>query len=80
MRNGFNRLMSRSIFTESDTIVGRDGDGAELREGSETDGAATIGDKVEEGATEGDDGAVGGETVHDCFHGVFSDTVADVST
>lgn len=55
-----------------------DPDDAVLREGRETHSADSVRDKVEESSGGGDVHAVGGETVHDCTHGVLTDTVSDV--
>lgn len=77
---GLDRLVGRAVLTKTDGVVGGDVDDTLLREGRETDGTSGVGDEVEESATSGDEGAVGGETVHDGGHGVLAHTVAHVAT
>lgn len=79
MRQGLDRLMGWAIFAESDAVVRGDVDDSVMAHGAESDGSSGVGDEVEEGPAEGDDGPVGGETVHDAGHGVLADTVADVA-
>ena len=79
MSNRLDRLVCRTIFSQTNTIVCGDGDGTEFGERSKPHCAGGVGDKVEEGAAEGDDCSVGGETIHNSFHRVFADAVADVS-
>lgn len=78
MSDRLDGLMGWTVFSETDTVVCGDGDGTEFGEGGETHCSRAVRDKVEEGAAKGDDCAVGGETVHDRFHGMFTDAVADV--
>lgn len=77
---GLDRLVSRAVFTETDGVVGRDHEGADLRKRRQTAGTGGVGNEVEESTTGRDDGAVGGKTVHDSSHGVLTDTVAEVAT
>lgn len=74
-----NRLVGRAVLTQTNGVVGSNPDGADLREGRQTDGTSAIGDEVEEGTGVRQDGAVGGETVHDGTHGVLTDTIADIA-
>ena len=80
MGNGFNGLMSWSVFPQTDTIVCSNGDGTEFGKGGKTNCSGCIGDEIEECSAKWDDCAVGCETVHHGFHSVFTDSVADVST
>ncbi len=73
------RLVGGAVLAEADGVVCRDVDDAAVGESGEADGAGGVGDEVQEGAAEGDDGPVGGETVHDAGHGVLAHTVADVA-
>ena len=75
-----NRLVGRTVLTQTDGVVGGNVDGADTGEGRQTDSTGGVGDEVQEGTTSGDDGTVGGETVHDGGHGVLTDTVAEVAT
>ena len=75
-----NRLVSRTILTQTNGVVGGDPDNANLGQGGKTDGTGSVGNEVEESTTSGDDGTVGSETVHDGTHGVLTDTVAEIAT
>ena len=77
---GLNRLVSGAVLTKTDRVVGGDVKDTLLGEGGETDGTGGVGDEVKESATGGDEGAVGGKTVHDCGHSVLAHTVAHVAT
>lgn len=74
------RLVSRAVLAQTDGVVGGHPDSADARQGRQTDGTGSVGDEVEESTTVGDDGSVGGQTVHDGTHGVLTDTVSDVSS
>jgi len=74
------RLVSWSVLTKTDGVVGGDVDDTVLREGGETDGTGGVGDEVEESTTGWDDGTVGGHTVHCSSHGVLTDTVTHVAS
>lgn len=76
----FDRLVGRTVLTETDGVVGSDVDDADAGEGGQTKSTSGIGDEVEESTTGGDDGAVGSKTVHNGSHGVLTHTVADVAT
>lgn len=76
---GLNGLVSRTVLTQTDGVVGSDVDDTDAREGRETDGTGGVGDEVQEGTGGGDNGTVGSETVHDGSHGVLTDTVAEVA-
>jgi hypothetical protein len=81
MREGLDRLMGWSILTKSDRVVGGDPDVADAGKGREADRSSSVGNEVQEGTGVWDDvSSVGGETVHDSTHGVFTDTIADVTT
>jgi hypothetical protein len=73
------RLVSGAILTKTDGVVGSDVDQTLVGESGETDGTGGVGDEVEESSTSGDDGTVGGQTVHDGGHGVLTDTVPHVT-
>lgn len=76
---GLNGLMGRSVLTQTDGVVGSNVDGADVGESREANGASGVGNEVEESASSWDDGTVGSHTVHDTGHGVFTDTVTDVT-
>lgn len=76
---GLNRLVSRTVLTQTDGVVGSDVDDANAGESGQTDGTGSVGDEVQEGTGSGDDGTVGSKTVHDSSHGVLTDTVAEVA-
>lgn len=80
VRQGLDRLVGRTVLSQTDRVVGRDVDDANVRESGQADGARGVRDEVEESTTGGDDGTVGGETVHDSGHGMLTHTVADVAT
>lgn len=48
--DSLNRLVSRSVLSQSDRVVSRDPDDPEVREGSETNGSSGVRNKVEEGS------------------------------
>ena len=73
------RLVSGTVLTKTDGVVGGDVDDTLLGEGRETDGTGGVRDEVEESATSGDEGTVSLKTVHDGGHGVLTDTVAHVA-
>jgi hypothetical protein len=75
-----NRLVSRTVLTKSNGVVGCDPDGADPGKGGQTDGTGSVGDEVEESARVWQNGTVSGKTVHDGTHGVLTDTVADIAT
>ena len=77
---GLNRLVSGTVLTQTDGVVGSDVDDTDAREGGQAEGTGGVGDEVEESTTGGDDGTVGSKTVHDGSHGVLTHTVADVAT
>lgn len=77
---GLNRLVSGTVLTQTDGIVGSDVDDTDAGEGGQTEGTGGVGNEVQESTTGGDDGAVGSKTVHDGGHGVLTHTVADVAT
>lgn len=74
------RLVGRSVLTETDRVVGGDLDDSEVGKSGKSDGTGGVGDKVEESGAEGDDTSVGGETVADGGHTVLSDTESEVSS
>ena len=74
-----NRLVSRTVLTQTDGVVGSDVDDTDVRQGRETNGTGSIGNEVQEGTAGRDDSAVGSETVHDSGHSVLTHTVADVA-
>lgn len=74
------RLVSRTVLTQTDGVVGSDPDDSDAGQGRQTDGTGSVGDEVEESTTVGDDGSVGGQTVHDGTHTVLTDTISDVSS
>lgn len=76
---GLNRLVGRTVLTQTDGVVGSDVDDTDARESRETDGTGGVGDEVQEGTGGRDNGTVGSETVHDGSHGVLTDTVAEVT-
>ena len=78
--SSLDRLVGWSILTETDRVVGGDLNDSEVRQGRETDGAGGVRDEVEESGTEWNDTSVGGETVTDGSHTVFSNTESKVST
>lgn len=72
--------MGWSVLTQADGVVRGDPDDWVAGQGRESEGARGVGNKVQKGTTVGlEVGAVGGNTVHDGTHGVFTDTVTDVS-
>lgn len=73
------RLVGRSILTETDGVVGRDVDDAVVGEGRQADGTSGVGNEVQESTTGRDDGTVGGHTVHGSSHGVLTHTEAHVA-
>lgn len=73
------RLVGRSILTETDGVVGRDVDDAVVGEGRQADGTSGVGNEVQESTTGGDDGTVGGHTVHGSSHSVLTHTEAHVA-
>lgn len=75
---GFDRLVSGAILAETDGIVGGDPDDLVARQCGETHGTGGVGDEVQEGGNEGDDTAVGRDTVGNGCHTVFTDTIANV--
>lgn len=75
-----NRLVSGTVLTKTDGVVGGDVDDALLGESRKTDGTGGVRDEVEESATSGDEGTVCLKTVHDGGHGVLTDTVTHVAT
>ena len=77
---GLNRLVSGTVLTQTNGVVGSNVDDTNAREGRQTDGTSSVRHEVEESTTGGDEGTVGGETVHDSSHGVFTHTVTDVTT
>jgi hypothetical protein len=72
--------VSRSILSESDRVVGGDPEDLVMGESREADGTGGVRNEVEEGSTEGDNGAEGMETVHDGAHSMLADTIANVTT
>lgn len=74
-----NRLVGRTILTETDRVVGGDPDGADARQSRQTDGTSSVRDEVQEGTGVGQDGAVGSETVEDGTHGVLTDAISNIS-
>jgi hypothetical protein len=73
------RLVSRTVLTQTDGVVGSDVDDTDAGQSRQTDGTGSVGDEVQEGTTSGDDGTVGSQTIHDGSHGVLTDTVAEVA-
>lgn len=78
--DGFDRLVGRSVFTETDRIVGSNVQHSEVRKGGQSDGTGGVGNKVQERGGEGDDTTVRAHTVGDGDHGVFTNTESNVST
>lgn len=77
---GLNGLMGRTVLTQTNRVVSSDVDGTDVGQSRETDRTGSVGDEVEESASSGDEGTIGSDTVHDTTHGVFTDTVADVTS
>lgn len=75
-----NRLVGRAVLTQTNRVVGGNPDHADLRESRETDGTSGVRHEVQEGTSEGKDGTIGSQTVHDGTHTVLTDTVANVAT
>ena len=72
--------MGWSVFTQADGVVSGDPDDWVAGQGRESEGARGIGDKVQEGTTVSlEVCTIGGNTIHDGTHGVFTDTVTNVS-
>lgn len=76
---GLDGLVGRAVLTQADGVVGSNVDDADARQSRQTDGTSGVGDEVQESTTSGDDGTVGGQTVHDGSHGVLTHTVAEVA-
>mmetsp|Transcript_7983 Transcript_7983/g.17170 ORF Transcript_7983/g.17170 Transcript_7983/m.17170 type:complete len:343 (-) Transcript_7983:1230-2258(-) len=77
--NGLNRLMGRSILTNSDGIVGKNvGDGAQLGKTGDTDGRSEVINEDQESGSRDLEKSVECESVHDGSHGVFADTEVQV--
>lgn len=74
------RLVGRSILSETDRVVSSDLDDSEVGQGRQSDGTGSVRDKVEESGTEGDQTSVGSNTVTDGSHTVLSDTESEVSS
>lgn len=75
-----NRLVGRTVLTETDGVVGGNPDGSDAGESRQTNGSGSVRNEVQEGTGVGKDGTVGSETVEDSTHTVLTDTVSDVST
>ena len=76
---GLDRLVRRSVLTETDRVVRSNLDDSKVGKGRQSDGTGSVRDEVEECGTEGDDTSVGGETVTDGSHTVLSHTESEVS-
>ena len=77
--SSLDRLVRRSVLTETNRVVRGDLDNSEVGQGRQSDGTGSVRDEVEEGGAEGDDTSVGGETVTDGSHTVLSHTESEVS-
>jgi hypothetical protein len=80
MRKGLDRLVGRTILTETDGVVGSDPDNTDLGNRAQPDGTSSIRYKVQEGAAKRNDVTVGSKTVHDGTHGMLTDTITDVAS
>lgn len=76
---GFHRLVSRTVLTQANRVVGSNVDHTNARQSRQTDGTRGVRDEVQESTTGGDDSAVDSQTVHDGSHSVLTHTVADVA-
>lgn len=76
---GLNRLVSRTVLTQTNGVVGSDVDDTDAGQSGQTESTGSVGDEVKEGTTGRDDGTVGSQTVHDGSHGVLTHTVAEVA-
>ena len=77
--DGLDRLVGRSILTDSDRIVGKNvRDGSQLGKGGNTDGRSEVVNEDQEGRSRDLEKSVEGESVHDGSHGVFTDTEVQV--
>lgn len=74
------RLVGRSVLTETNRVVSSDLNDSEVGESGKSDSTGSVRDEVEESSTEWDDTTVGSETVTDGSHTVFSNTESEVST
>ena len=63
--NLLDRLMGRTILTQTDGVMGVDKDGLLLHQRRHTQSIAGIFGEHQEGATEGDEAAVQGHAIHD---------------
>ena len=80
MSESLDRLVSRTVLTKSDRVVGSDPDGADSGEGGQADGTSGVGNKVQEGTAVRNDGTVRSKAVHDSAHAVLTDTITNVTT
>src|SRR5262245_41164459 len=80
MGDSFNGLMGWSVFSQADTIMCCNSDRTEFGKGGKTNCSGCVGDEIEECSTKGDDCAIGCETIHHGFHGVFTYSVAKIAT
>lgn len=76
---GLDRLVSRTVLTQTDGVVGSDVNDTDAGQGRQTEGTGGVRHEVQESTTSGDDGTVGSETVHDGSHCVLTHTVAEVA-
>jgi hypothetical protein len=78
-RNSLNRLMGRTIFTNTDRVVGKNvGNVVELSKRGNTDGGAEVINENGEGRSRGLEETVVTESVKDASHGMFTDTEVQV--
>mmetsp|Transcript_5883 Transcript_5883/g.7631 ORF Transcript_5883/g.7631 Transcript_5883/m.7631 type:complete len:621 (-) Transcript_5883:46-1908(-) len=76
---GLNRLMGRTVLTNSDGVVGKNpGDTAELGKTGNTDGGAEVVNEHKEGGTRSLEDSVVSNTVKDGSHGVLTDSEVQV--
>lgn len=76
----FNRLMSGTILTHTNRIVGHDVEDGELLDGTHTNGTHHVASEGEEGGAEGTHATIGVHTIADRAHGVLTNTKVDVAT
>lgn len=75
-----NGLVGRSVFTETNGVVGGNVKDSEVRQGGKSDGTGGVRDEVKESGTERNDTTVGSDTVTDGSHTMLPDTKSEVST
>lgn len=74
------RLVSGTVLTETDTVVGHDKESTVVGEGTDGDRAKTVTDKVQESGSVWKETTIGSNAVDDGSHGVLADTKAKVAS